>query len=70
MKTPPVAFQKPEDLIVALIRAGWRQDAIADAVGASQPSISRILSGAHKDPGYQLVDKLRRLVLELEHLTA
>lgn len=62
----PAAYtQKPDELVCALIRAGWTQDQIADAVDVSQPTVCRIYSGRHKDPRYSVVEKLRRLVLDL-----
>ena len=63
----PAAYtQGPEQLILTLIRANWTQEQIADAAGVSQPTICRIYSGRHKDPRYSVVEKLRRLVLNLD----
>jgi len=67
---PPAYTQKPDQLIVSLLRAKWSQEAIADAVGISQPTVSRILSGAHKDPRYSVVERLRQLVLNLDEFSA
>lgn len=64
--TSPTPFElEPDELVVALIRAGWSQESIATSVEATQPTISRILSGKHKDPRYSIVKKLRNLVLNL-----
>lgn len=57
--------QAPDELVRNLIRAGWSQENIANAIGASQPTVSRILSGRHKDPRYSVVKKLQELVLNL-----
>lgn len=65
--TVPIAYtQKPDELVCTLIRAGWSQGEIADAIDATQPTVSRILSGRHKDPRYSVVEKLRQLVLNLD----
>ncbi len=67
MPQVPTAYtQKPDELVCALIRAGWSQGDIANAIDATQPTVSRILSGRHKDPRYSVVEKLRRLVLNLD----
>jgi transcriptional regulator with XRE-family HTH domain len=67
MPTIPTAYtQKPDELVCTLIRAGWSQGDIADAIDATQPTVSRILSGRHKDPRYSVVEKLRHLVLNLD----
>ncbi len=67
MPTIPTAYtQKPDELVSTLIRAGWSQGEIADAIDATQPTVSRILSGRHKDPRYSVVEKLRHLVLNLD----
>lgn len=67
MPTIPTAYtQKPDELVCTLIRAGWSQCEIADAIDATQPTVSRILSGRHKDPRYSVVEKLRQLVLNLD----
>ncbi len=65
--TIPTAYtQKPDELVCALIRAGWSQEQIATATDVSQPTICRIYSGRHKDPRYSVVEKLRHLVLKLD----
>lgn len=66
---PSAYTQKPVDLVHTLIRAGWSQEAIADATDVSQPTICRIYSGRHKDPRYSVVEKLRQLVLNLDEFT-
>lgn len=63
----PAAYtQRPDELISVLVRAGWTQEQIALAADVSQPTVCRIYSGAHKDPRYSVVEKLRRLVLSLD----
>ena len=70
MPTIPATYtQKPDELVRTLIRAGWSQGEIADAIDATQPTVSRILSGRHKDPRYSVVEKLRQLVLNLDEFT-
>ncbi len=64
--TPPEAYvQSPDELICALIRAGWTQEQIAASVGTTQPTIHRIYS-KKRDPRYSTVVKLRHLVLSLD----
>lgn len=66
----PLAYTlKPDALVRTLLKAGWSQDAIAHEVEATQPTISRILSGRHADPRYSVVEKLRELVVKLDELT-
>lgn len=57
-------LQKPDELVRSLIRAGMSQESIAAAIETTQPTVSRILSGRHKDPRYSVVEKLRQLVAE------
>ncbi|KDC00150.1 DNA-binding helix-turn-helix protein [Bordetella bronchiseptica D993] len=60
--TIPAAYtQRPDELVCALIRAGWSQEQIADATDVSQPTICRIYSGRHKDPRYSVVENLMLL---------
>ncbi len=61
---------KPDELVRALIRAGWSQGEIADAIDVTQPTVSRILSGRHKDPRYSAVERLRQLVSSLDEFSA
>lgn len=68
--TVPVLQQKPDELIRNLIRAGWSQEEVAASLEVTQPTVSRILSGKHKDPRYSVVEKLRNLVLGLEEFSA
>lgn len=56
----------PSKLITNLMKAGWPQAKIAEHIGVSQATVSRILSGKHKNPRYHVVDRLRRLVEEVE----
>jgi len=35
----------PQDMVQTLLMVGWRQKEISDAVGLTQPNISRIASG-------------------------
>jgi predicted transcriptional regulator len=65
--TVPTPYtQSPEQLILTLIRAGWTQEQIAAAADISQPTVCRIYSGKRADPRYSVVEKLRRLVLNLD----
>ena len=63
---PPAYTKKPDELVLALIRAGWSQEAIADSINTTQATVSRILSKRHLDPRYSVVEKLRQLVLTLD----
>lgn len=63
LDAPAVYAYTPDKLILSLIRSGWSQTQIAVAVDTSQATVSRILSGAHRDPRHSLVEKLRRLVI-------
>ena len=63
----PAAYtQKPDELICALIRAGWTQEQIAGAAEVSQATICRIYNGSQPEPRYTVVDRLRRLVVDLD----
>ena len=62
---PPLK-QSPEQLVRTLIRHRWSQESIAERIGATQPTVSRILSGRHRNPSYRVVERLRELVLALE----
>ncbi len=61
-----VESASPAQLVRALMGAQWSQQRIADEVGVTQPSISRILSGRHHDPRHSLVERLRELVRDVE----
>lgn len=61
--------KKPDELVRILLRAGWSQEEIAASVNVAQPTISRILSGQHKDPRYSVVEKLRNLTFSLVELS-
>ncbi len=61
--------KKPDELVRIIIRAGWSQEEIAASVNVAQPTISRILSGQHKDPRYSVVEKLRELAISLLELS-
>lgn len=58
-----VHAQKPDELVRNLLRSGLSQETIAGALNVTQPTVSRILSGKHKDPRYSVVEKLRALLL-------
>jgi transcriptional regulator with XRE-family HTH domain len=52
----------PAELIRILMKHKWKQGAIAKAAKTTQPTISRILSGRHRSPSYEIVEALRELV--------
>lgn len=54
----------PSALVQALLQDGLSQQEIAEAVGTTQPTISRIGAGEHKDPRSSVVDGLRKLAAE------
>ncbi len=56
----------PAELIRILMKHKWKQGAIAKAVKTTQPTISRILSGRHRSPNYEIVEELRELVNGLD----
>lgn len=58
----------PDELVRTILRAGWKQEDIADTIEVSQATISRILSGRHKDPRYSVVERLRELASKLLEL--
>lgn len=63
----PTAYtQTPDELVHALVRAGWTQEQIALAAEISQPTVCRIYNRSNRDPRYSVVEKLRRLVLSLD----
>lgn len=49
----------PQALVEKIIESGFSQADIAKETGISQPTISRILSGTHKDPRSSVMDLLR-----------
>lgn len=49
----------PKELVQKIVDEGFSQTDISLGTGISQPTISRILSGAHKDPKNSVVEKLR-----------
>lgn len=49
-----------QEIIKALIEAGFSQNVIALGAGVRQPTISRILSGTHKDPKSSVLMGLQR----------
>jgi predicted transcriptional regulator len=53
---------KPDQIVAALVRAGLSQEEIAAGANVTQPTVSRIFSGKHKDPRYSVVEKLRDLL--------
>ena len=62
--------QTPEELVRTLIRNCWRQQEIAREIGVTQPTVSRILSGRHKNPRSAAVERLRGLVMTLHEFGA
>lgn len=62
--------KKPDELVRTILRAGWSQEQVATSVNVTQATISRILSGQHKDPRYSVVEKLRELAIKLLELTS
>ncbi len=65
-ETVDVDAMSPAQLVRVLMGAQWSQQRIAHEAGVTQPSISRVLSGRHKDPRHSLVMRLRELVREVE----
>jgi transcriptional regulator with XRE-family HTH domain len=53
-----MTFRTPQEAAQLLVAAGHSQAAIADRAGVKQPTISRILSGEHKDPKSSVLIKL------------
>jgi len=61
--------KKPDELVRTILREGWSQEQLAASVDVTQATISRILSGQHKDPRYSVVEKLRETAAKLLELT-
>lgn len=57
--------QSPADLIRALLTAGWNQERIAETIGTSQPTVSRILNGEIENPSWSVFAKLQSAVESL-----
>lgn len=57
----------PAQLIQLLLKGGWSQSEIAVELSSTQPTVSRICSGRHKNPGYSLVQRLTDLVNQREN---
>lgn len=54
--------QSPADLIRALLKAGWSQEKIADTIGTTQPTVSRILNGDIVSPSWRVFAALKGAV--------
>ena len=54
--------QSPADLIRALLKAGWSQEKIADTIGTTQPTVSRILNGDIASPSWRVFAALKGAV--------
>ncbi len=49
----------PQDLIKKIVDAGFSQTFVSKETGISQPTISRIFSGVHKDPKSSVIERLK-----------
>ncbi|WP_345894424.1 helix-turn-helix transcriptional regulator [Serratia marcescens] len=52
----------PQEMVAALVKAGYTQAQIAHETGVTQSSISRLLTGTHADPRISTVRALQRFV--------
>ena len=59
----------PTEMVRAMVNLGWSQEEIANSVGSSQPTISRLLSDEHHNVRYQIVERLRELLTSCNELT-
>lgn len=66
----PIFEMDPHDLVKRLIELGWTQDQIAKALNITQPSVCRILLQPTVRPRHDIVDRLRRIVYELDGFAA
>ena len=64
-----MTLRTPQEAVQRLIAAGRTQAAIADRAGVKQPTISRILSGEHKDPKSSVLIKLNEFADEVDAQT-
>lgn len=60
-----MSLETPQELVKALIEAGFSQAAIAERAGVKQPTISRILSGEHTDPKSSVLINLKGFADEI-----
>lgn len=58
----PTLEKSPHELVNTLLNTGWTQSELAEEVGISQPSISRIAVNPTIRPRHDIVDHLRHLV--------
>lgn len=65
----PPNKQTPCEMITTLRKHGWNQVQIAAELRTTQPTVSRIWSGHHRNPGYMYVERLRELVSQLNDFT-
>ena len=61
-------MRTPTEIINNLLDRGWTQEAIANEIGTTQATISRIARQQHANPSYLIADALRRLEASLNEL--
>ncbi|MDC9589697.1 helix-turn-helix transcriptional regulator [Xenorhabdus sp. XENO-10] len=54
----------PQELIKKIIGAGFTQSQVAEQIGISQPSLSRILTGVSPDPRLSTVRAIEKFYNE------
>jgi predicted transcriptional regulator len=55
-----------QSLLRGLFAAGVTQQAVAQAVGVTQATVSRMASGAIADPRGSVIDRLRAFAVEVQ----
>jgi len=64
-----MTLRTAQESVQALVAAGFSQSAIAERANVKQPTISRILSGEHKDPKSSVLINLNAFVEEVNART-
>jgi predicted transcriptional regulator len=62
-----MTFRTAQEAVQVLVAASIPQAAIAKRANVSQPTVSRILSGDHKDPKGSVLMALNEYADEVEH---
>ncbi len=58
--------ESPQKLTQAIVNAGFTQSKIAEEIGVSQPTVSRILDGRREDSKVSLVKALKKLLAKVK----
>lgn len=66
----PIFEMDPHNLVKRLVDMGWTQEQIAKALDVTQPTVCRMATSPHVRPRHDIVDRLRKIVYELDGFAA